>query len=311
MLCCCHSPCICETESQHCLLSFSTTYYPDRPPRIRSISPMNEPAHLAGLYNGKHPVKTDRETFLPALPKDVANTYLLELNAGLDSHPELTKVPDGHHLRVFLWLRDAIDTFRNSKLPSLGKELHVNVHESLFAPDVLPVETPDNAPSMQVFGAWWRASTTPKERTTWAVLDIHHYHAWGMECSGSIDGFPTSRYACSDEVTKAKVLTKCATWPSYYRSALEGECGAGLRLASAEFSAATHHSVRHACNDVSTLTTMLESQVLSAKAADVELFWWSYKMPYGECFFNFLFKVWMLFSFILIFLIYVCRRRIP
>ncbi len=245
---------------------------------------MNEPAHLAGLYDGKNPVRTDRETFLPPLPKDMAHAYLLELNDGLDSHPELTRVPDGNHLRVFLWLRDAIEAFRNSKLPSLGKELHVNVHESVFAPDVLPIETPENAPSLQVFGAWWRASTSPHERTTWAVLDIHHYDAWGMNCSGSVDGFPTSRYACSDEVTKAKVLGECATWSSYYRSALESECGVGLRLTSAEFSAATHHSVRHACNDVSTLKVMLESQLMSAKAADVELFWWSYKMPYGECF---------------------------
>jgi len=256
---------------------------------IRALSPMNEPAHLAGLYNGEKPIRTDRETFLPPLPSDMAQTYLSELNKGLDSQPKLTRVPDGNHLRVFLWLRDAIDAFRQSKLPSLGKELHVNVHESLFPSDVLPKQEHKsdyglNTGSMQLFGAWWRASTAAEERSKWAVLDIHHYHAWGPECSGSVEGFPTGRYACSDQETKAQVLGECATWPSVYRSTLEKECGEGLRLASAEFSASTHHSVRHACNDVTTLKMMLESQVSEAKNADVELFWWSYKMPYGGAF---------------------------
>ncbi|KAL7536458.1 hypothetical protein ACHAXR_010226 [Thalassiosira sp. AJA248-18] len=254
---------------------------------LRALSPMNEPAHLAGLYNGKEPVRSDRETFLPPLTPDMAQKYLSELNEGLDSQPQLTKVPDGNHLRVFLWIRDAIDTFRQSKLPSLGKELHVNVHESLFPADVLPKTKSDyglNTASMKVFGAWWRAATTAEERSKWAVLDIHHYHAWGPECSGAVEGPPTGRYACSDEETKAQVLGQCATWSQVYRSALESECEKGLRLASAEFSASTHHSVRHACNDLSTLKMMLESQVNVAKSVDVELFWWSYKMPYGGAF---------------------------
>jgi len=256
---------------------------------VRAIGPMNEPAHLAGLYNGKEPIRTDRETFLPPLPPDMAQKYLSELNEGLDSQPLLTQVPDGHHLRVFLWLRDAIDVFRQSKLPSLGKEIHVNVHESVFPADVLPKQEHKsdyglNTASMQVFGAWWRASTTTEERSKWAVLDIHHYMAWGDECAGAVEGFPTGRYACSDKETKAQVLGKCATWSQVYRSALEKECGEGLRLASAEFSASTHHSVRHACNDLPTLEMMLESQVNAAKNADVELFWWSYKMPYGGAF---------------------------
>lgn len=254
---------------------------------------MNEPAHLAGLYNGEKPIRTDRETFLPPLPPDMAQQYLSELNEGLlDSQPQLfTQVPDGNHLRVLLWLRDAIDTFRQSKLPSLGKELHVNVHESLFPADVLPKEPVKsdyglNTAAMKTFGAWWRATTTADERSAWAVLDIHHYMAWGPECSGSVEGPPSGRYACSDDVTKAQVLGTCATWASVYRSTLEDECGEGLRLASAEFSASTQHSVRHACNDLSTLQMMLESQVNVAKDADVELFWWSYKMPYGKCFFS-------------------------
>jgi len=256
---------------------------------FRALSPMNEPAHLAGLYNGEDPIRTDRETFLPPLPKEMAQQYLSDLNKGLDKQPKLTQVPDGNHLRVFLWLSDAIDAFRQSKLPQLGKELTINVHESVFPADVLPKEDVKsdyglNTASMQVFGAWWRASTTSDERSKWAVLDIHHYMAWGPQCSGAVKGSPTGRYACSDKETKAQVLSKCATWASVYRSTLEDECGKGLRLASAEFSSSTHHSVRHACNDLSTLETMFESQVNEARDADVELFYWAYKMPYGGAF---------------------------
>ncbi|KAL3774304.1 hypothetical protein ACHAW5_006966 [Stephanodiscus triporus] len=245
---------------------------------------MNEPAHLAGLFDGAKPILTDRDTFLPPLPPDVASKYLAELNEGLDSQPQLnlTKVPDGNHLRVMMWLRDAIEAFRQSRLPSLGKELHVNVHESLFAPDAAP----NYFAQMKVFGAWWRASTSAEERMKWAVLDMHHYHAWGGECRGSVEGSPTGSYACADDEAKAMVFKKCADWPFAFRGAMESECGKGLRLASAEFSAATHHSVRHACNDVSTLRLMLESQVNMSRLADVELFFWSYKMPYGGAFRN-------------------------
>ena len=254
---------------------------------LRALSPMNEPAHLAGLYNGKVPIRTDRDTFLPPLPPKMAQSYLTKLNKGLDSQPQLTQVPNGNHLRALLWLSDAIDTFRQSKLPSLGKELHVNVHESIFPSDVLPKEKVKsdyglNTTPMRVFGAWWRASTTTEERYKWAVLDIHHYYAWGPQCAGTVEGSPSGRFACSDEAAKLHVLGQCSTWASVYRSTLEEECGKGLRLASAEFSGSTHHSVRHACNDLPTLKTMLESQVNEAKSADVELFYWAYKMPYGK-----------------------------
>lgn len=258
---------------------------------FRALSPMNEPAHLAGLYNGKNPILTDHETFLPPLPTEMAQSYLSDLNKGLDSQPQLTPVPDGNHLRTFLWLRDAIDAFRQSKLRSLGKELHVNLHESLFAQDVFTKEG-DNADfglstgAMRLIGSWWRASTTAAERSDWAVLDIHHYQSWDPKCAGAVEGFPQGRYACSDEEAKAEVLGQCATWSAVFRKSLEEECGEGLRLASAEFSSSTHHSVRHGCNDVSTLKMMFESQVNEAKNADVELFYWAYKMPYGGAFRN-------------------------
>ena len=265
---------------------------------LRAVSPMNEPAHLAGLYNGADPVRTDRATFLPPLPAPRAAAYLAELNAG-DGDGDAragtavaaagrATVPDGPHLRVLLWLGDAVEAFRRSTLPARGKELHVNVHESLFPADVLPEEAPDTADhglaaaALRVVGAWWRRATTAEERAAWAVLDVHHYHAWGAQCAGAVEGRPAGRYACADAAAREEVLGRCAGWARVYRATLEGECGPGLRLASAEASAGTHHSVRHACNDATTLERMLEYQVRAAEEADVELYWWSYKMPYGE-----------------------------
>ena len=260
---------------------------------LRALSPMNEPAHLAGLYNGEMPVKTDRETFLPPLPMDMAKQYLEELNGGAVSQNGSTRVPDGNHLRVMMWLRDAVEEFRKSKLPSLGLELHVNVHESLFPDSILPKykdRSKDDLDfglypgALAIFGAWWRATTSSQERSSWAILDIHHYHAWGPACSGAVEGPPTGRYACSDVEARNEVLGKCSQWASVYRETLEKECEKGLKLASAEFSASTHHSVRHACNDVATLRTTYEMQLHAANQANVELFWWSYKMPYGGAF---------------------------
>jgi hypothetical protein len=68
--------------------------------------------------------------------------------------------------------------------------------------------------------------------------------AWGGECRGSVEGPPTGEYACGDDEGRARVFAKCADWPFAYRGAMESECGKGLRLASAEFSASTHQYVR-------------------------------------------------------------------
>ncbi|KAL3786580.1 hypothetical protein ACHAWO_000734 [Cyclotella atomus] len=262
---------------------------------LRALSPMNEPAHLAGLYNGPKPIKLDKDTFLPPLPPEMASDYLNELNIAKSVPSTATQVPDGNHLRVLMWLRDAVTEFRESKLPSLGIQLHVNVHESLLPTPLLPKykdklkEELDYAlypGALAIFGAWWRATTSPDERTSWAVLDIHHYHAWGDACSGAVEGPPTGRYKCSDEEARNKVLSKCSEWATIYRQTLEKECEPGILLASAEFSASTHHSVRHACNDIATLRTTYEMQLQAAKYAGVELFWWSYQMPYGGAFRN-------------------------
>ena len=53
---------------------------------------------------------------------------------------------------------------------------------------------------------------------------------------------------------------------------------------SGEFSASTHHGVRHACNDIDTLNATYWMQMKAAEKAKVDMYFWSYKMPYGGAF---------------------------
>lgn len=254
---------------------------------LEALSPMNEPAHLAGIFGegrGKDP------PYLPPLPSDMAMEYLEKLaTAKAKVRRGLTQVPDGPHLRVFKWLDDAISTFRESTLPSRGIRLAVNVHESVLNPSVLPGDD-GNDPggrhpgSMKILAAWWRGATLPKERSDWAVLDIHHYHAWEPQCQGASDGLILANYTCAIAEERRDTLQRCASWATVLRQTVDEECGAGAQVMSGEMSASTHHRVRHACNDITTLRESFLSQVQAAKAANIKLYWWSFKMPYGGSF---------------------------
>ncbi|VEU40330.1 unnamed protein product [Pseudo-nitzschia multistriata] len=262
---------------------------------LRGISPMNEPAHLAGNFG-----ESDPDNFLPPLPPGLAAGFREGLGGGL---------PDGSHLRVLYWFHRTITIFRESRLPALGVELQANIIESIFpwlAPDGAS-ELEDGMLKLGAIAEWWcpegpkgkkngvTATTTAEERSTWAVLDIHHYHAWSSVCSGTVDG-QDSAYACSDADRRGEVLGECTRFAGVYREAIDKQCGAArsrskpaassatARLMSAEFSAASHHSVRRACNDLGSLRDSYARQVTAAEAAGVELFYWSYQMPYGGAF---------------------------
>lgn len=263
---------------------------------LQALSPMNEPAHLAGVFSEG---RGSDGPYLPPLPHHQAKAYLAKLAAAAKPTPppesddasyEFTQVPDGPHLRVFKWLDDAIDTFRRSTLPSKGIQLSVNVHESVLNKDVLPGNDdgdgnePDPSAMLKVLAAWWRGATTSTERSDWVVLDIHHYHAWSSSCQGASDGLVLANYTCSIVEERTDTLQRCALWAGIYRQVVDQECGPGAQLMSGEMSASTHHKVRHACNDLSTLRQSYVTQVEAAKDAKVKLYWWSYKMPYGGAF---------------------------
>jgi hypothetical protein len=265
---------------------------------LEGLSPMNEPAHLAGIFaNGKG---EDYGPFLPPLPSHMAKEYRNKLQqatittaaaAALKNNNDgtLTTVPDGPHLRVLKWLDDAVDVFRQSSLPKKGVQLMMNIHESVLEAKVLPPHDGDDEGgrhpgAMRVIGAWWRGVTSATERSTWAVLDLHHYHAWEPNCMGASDGHFDANYTCSKVEERKDALERCSGWSAVYREAIDKECGPGALLMSGEMSASTHHSVRHACNDIPTLRASYQYQVEAAKDAEVDLYWWSYKMPYGGAF---------------------------
>lgn len=243
---------------------------------LRGISPMNEPAHLAGLF--RH---TERD-YLPPLPQQQADAYLEELNGQGDVY-----IPDGPHLRVLLWLRDATEIFRSSQLPGLGKQLHLNVHESFLSPEAVRKDILDEKDGKQrhdLIASWWSKTTSYKERKSWAVLDMHHYHAWDQGCTGASDGPPVGNYTCSNVDARTKTLARCTEWAAMFRKVVTKHCGEGTQLMSGEFSASTHHKVRHACNDIDSLQATYTAQMEAAQASAVEMYYWSYKMPFGGAF---------------------------
>lgn len=257
---------------------------------LRGLSPMNEPAHLAGIFD-----EDDPNNFLPRLPNDLEKAFLQFLNRR--PMDEDSTYPVGTHLRVFYWFQGALEIFRHSKLPSLGKECQVNIHESVFHWLAESWESwkVDAELRGKAIAMWWCAqsdhvqfTTSAKERSEWAVMDMHHYHAWSDVCSGTIDG-QDAAYACGDTTARSAVLDVCVGWVQEFRDIFDGVCGATktgdpLKLMSAEFSAASHHSVRRSCSDTSGLRESFTKQVEAGNRANVDLFYWSYKMPYGGSF---------------------------
>lgn len=258
---------------------------------IQGIGPMNEPAHLAGIF-----ATLPNRDYLPPLPTHLAESYWDELNHPLQGTTNIT-IPKGPHLRVMKWLDDSIQFFRNSSLPQLGKQLHVNVHESFLSASAILSSSslPLNDDSLDwggrhpaatnVIAAWWSRVTTRSERRRWAVLDMHHYHAWEPFCQGAIKGGPhpvTSNYTCDNTSARNEALARCTSWATdVFRAAVDVYCGPNAKLMSGEFSTSTHHRVHYACNDVDTIRASYLAQMRAARKAKVAMYYWSYKMPYG------------------------------
>jgi hypothetical protein len=251
---------------------------------LGAITPMNEPAHLAGLFAPGGPWESWGTSFLPPLPDDLAKSYLNELKS---SKKGLLSVPDGPHLRVLLWQRDAIELFRRSSLPSKGIELQVNIHESILGPTLAPGDGDQpgglNPQSVAIVAAWWRETTTPEERSQWAVLDMHHYHAWTAACQGTVDGHAS--YTCGNRKQTESVLKLCSSWSNMYRAVVDEQLGEiGAKLCSGEFSSSTHHTVLRSCTDLTTLRLIYYWQVAAGDDSNIDLYYWAWKMPYGGAF---------------------------
>eukprot|EP00546_Thalassionema_frauenfeldii_P008362 CAMPEP_0178919536 /NCGR_PEP_ID=MMETSP0786-20121207/14491_1 /TAXON_ID=186022 /ORGANISM="Thalassionema frauenfeldii, Strain CCMP 1798" /LENGTH=174 /DNA_ID=CAMNT_0020593477 /DNA_START=16 /DNA_END=537 /DNA_ORIENTATION=+ len=169
----------------------------------------------------------------------------------------------------------------------------MSMHESFLSKDVVPTDDDldlgGRHPALtNIIAAWWSQVTTSKERSEWAVLDMHHYHAWEPQCQGSNardnnDG----NFTCPDVAARRDALQRCSSWATEtFRKLVHHHCHQGddesqPLLMSGEFSTATHYRIRHACQDISTLKDSYMYQLKAAEEANVNLFYWSYKMPYG------------------------------
>jgi len=239
---------------------------------LKGISPMNEPAHLAAFSHKK---------FLPPLPESFEGDYERSM-AIPASDPDAN--PSGPALRVFRWFDTALEIFRGSELPDKGVDFQANIIETIITNKSLGPAT-----QFELIARWWCAggnrTTTPEERSTWATLDVHHYLAWsGDFCSGTVDG-QNAAYTCSDAEGRARTLNQqCGGFSPLFRQAIDNQCGPGAKLMSGEFSPASHHTVRRSCTDLASLRDSYLMQVGTASDNDVELYHWSYKMPYGGVF---------------------------
>jgi len=168
--------------------------------------------------------------------------------------------------QVLNWVAESADLFRRSSLPARGLKLHVSIIESAFHSfweDISP---------------WWSKTFTAKERHSWAVFDIHFYDAWTPKCSGRIA--KGGGYTCNQPIDEIRsVIHKCHNdYLTLFAKKVDG------LKACTEFSVATFEDPVQACNDHSLLTMYLEEQVKTFEHFKIDVFFWNWRMPYGQNF---------------------------
>jgi len=175
--------------------------------------------------------------------------------------------PWASQLDVLAWLEESSGRFRHSRLPSRGVKLYVNVIETAFHNFDATV------------GKWWNSKFSSEERNTWAVIDRHHYNAWGgSTCSGrTVSG---GAYYCDQPLEEInKTIHSCTE--SF--AASFSNVFTGLKAAS-EWSLGTFDQARFACTDQATNHVLLQEQLRSLTAHGIESFFWTWRMPYGPTF---------------------------
>jgi len=169
--------------------------------------------------------------------------------------------------QVLAWLATASDAFRQSKLPTWGTKLYMNVIETAF-------KNFDGT-----VAPWWVKTFSQDERTIWAVMDRHWYSAWG---GGGSSGrtVPGGRYLCNQPHNEIRAALRqvLSGWGSSFAQKFPG-----LR-ATSEFSLGTYDQAWAACKDRETLDVFMQEQLRSFEANSIEPFFWTWRMPYGPAF---------------------------
>lgn len=171
--------------------------------------------------------------------------------------------------QILGWLAEAGAQFRKSSLPSLGIKLYMNMIETAFKDFYVTVPK------------WWNKTFTENEQQRWAVMDIHWYTAWG---GGGSSGRTVSggAYYCDEPLSKIRKVLEAAV--ASHTEQVRQSFGANGLQAISEFSLGTFDSALQACTDKTVLDMFLDVQVEGFIAADIEPFFWSWRMPYGSAF---------------------------
>eukprot|EP00438_Fugacium_kawagutii_P016822 Skav203781 [mRNA] locus=scaffold206:340723:345730:+ [translate_table: standard] len=135
---------------------------------LYGLTPMNEPAHMRGLY--------DKSAAAVPVPYQAAYDQL-----GVQGWASISTA------EILQTLAISVEEFRQRPELANQKMLLMNIIETAFAGTFggsedasafAASQTGEVASVTQGIGAWWKALTTEEERCSWAVLDLHNYIAW-------------------------------------------------------------------------------------------------------------------------------------
>lgn len=167
--------------------------------------------------------------------------------------------------QVLDWHTTTSQMFRESALPGRGTKLYVNLIETAFK-DFMGTVAP-----------WYAKTFSKKERSAWAVMDVHFYIAWNKKCSGAV--YPGGGgFLCDQHISKTReLLRECI------RDFTEGFAKnfQGLR-ATSEFSMGTFAPTNFACTDKAVTSVFLEEQLSAFRASQIEEYFWNWNLPYGN-----------------------------
>ncbi|CAJ1426451.1 unnamed protein product [Effrenium voratum] len=166
---------------------------------------------------------------------------------------------------ILQWLSDASNMFRQSKLPGMSVKLYMQLIGTAFR-DFDGTVVP-----------WFHKTFSSQEQSKWAVADLHFYIAWGG-CDGRV--ISGGGFACDDPLDE--IRQKIDGCVKSFTQDFRKNFG-GLRAVT-EFSTGTFQDARFACQDRRVLEAFLQVQADAYKAADIQPFFWTWRMPHGPIF---------------------------
>lgn len=229
-----------------------------------------------GTYNGvfpNPPTFWDTETLMTigrGVTREMLRWYLALPDVSKNAISGLTLLNEPAHLLpdkkdiMLSWYAGAVDDYRKLVVaPAVAQNK---------APPNLLVNFIDTC-GMNVYNMaeWMAGNFQPEELKTWAVLDTHMYLAWEHPAPGT--------WTCDTPVDEIKsgIFNFMSAKVSEMKDAAERNGIA--HTAVSEWSLATHHNSSVGCQDTHVLEALRDAQVSAFTQANVESYFWGWKMP--------------------------------